>query len=231
MKLLLCSDFKNVGYRYVNKFFDLKQKHTCLFINYASDEFDGVTPCKGSSFDRLNLLNFECIELMSNFDFNTKIDAIFVRGGNATKLMHMLKKFNQYEKIIELCKSGVLYIGESAGALLVGSDTEWTLRTEPYEFDMKENYGEDALKGFCFIDKMIFVHCSKYRFPYSSEKTDGSIYRVKDLRCYRDYLEDKKLYSKDTYITLGNNQVYYENGNDKKVITFNWSKFPVKTAK
>jgi len=227
MKLLLCSDFKNIGYKYLKKFFNLKQKHTCLFVNYASDDFDGVTPCEGSSMDRLKSLNFDIVELIENFDFSTKVDAIFVRGGNATKLVHLLRKFNQYEKIIELCKNDVVYIGESAGALLVGSDTEWTLRTEPYDFDVKKEYGKNALKGFGFVDKMIFVHCSKYRFPYSCEVTGDELVRLPNTEYYNAYLGDKKLYDKSLYITLGNNQVYYENEKEKKILTYNWSYIPV----
>ncbi|MBQ8425428.1 MAG: Type 1 glutamine amidotransferase-like domain-containing protein [Clostridia bacterium] len=227
MKLLLCSDFKNIGYMYVKRFLDLSKNNICLFINYASDDFDGVTPCEGSSKDRLESLGFTVIELMENFDFNTKIDAIFVRGGNATKLIHMLRKFNQYDKIMNLCKNNVLYIGESAGALLAGSDTEWTLRTEPYDYDVKEMFGENALKGFGFVDKMIFVHCSKYRFPYSCEIVDNKVVRLANTEYYNAYLGDKKIYSKETYITLGNNQVYFEKDDIKKILTYDWSKIPV----
>jgi hypothetical protein len=122
----------------------------------------------------------------------------------------------------------IVYIGESAGALLVGSDTEWTLRSEPYDYDVKKEFGENALKGFGFVDKMIFVHCSKYRFPYSCEVVNGEIVRLPNTEYYNAYLGDKKLYNADTYITLGNNQVYYENDSEKKILTYDWSKIPVR---
>lgn len=228
MKLLLCSDFKNVGYKYLDKFFDLSQTHTCLFVNYASDDYGNPEAEISSSMARLQQLHFETIELTENFDFNTPVDLIFVRGGNTTKLIHLLKQYNQFDKIKELAESGnVVYVGESAGSVLVGSDTEWTLRTEPYEYDLKKLYGDDALLGFGFIDKMIFVHCSKYGFPFGRKiDAEGELYRVSNFY-YKGYLEDRKLYPKESYITLGNNQVYYRNGNENKILTYDWSKIPV----
>ena len=227
MKLLLCSDFKNIGYKYMSKFFDLKEKYICLFINYASEDFENDEIYTCSAMEKIKSLNCDIIELNESFDFNSKIDFIFVRGGNTTKLIHLLKKFNQFDKVKNLVELGTLFIGESAGAVLAGSDTEWTLRTEPYDFDIKNEYGNDALKGYGFIDKMIFVHCSKYRFPYSCEIIDNKIVRLPNREYYAAYLGDKKLYNKDTYITLGNNQVYYVNGNISKILTYDWSKIPV----
>ena len=226
MRLLLCSDFKNIGYRYLNKFLDLSKKNKCLFIGYASDDFGNLDAEPSSSLLKLQSLNCEVLELNENYDFKDKIDLIFVRGGNTTKLIHLLKKFNQFEKIKKLAEEGALYIGESAGSVLAGSDTEWTLRTEPYEYDLKEIYGKDALKGYGFVDKLIFVHCSKYRFPFTGEVQGDTNIRIYNDIFYKDYLEDRKLYDESTYITLGNNQVFYENGETKKILTYDWSKIP-----
>ena len=228
MRLLLCSDFKNIGYKYLDRFLDLDKKNNCLFIGYASDDFGDVNAEPSSSMLRLESLNCNVIELNENYNFSDKIDLIFVRGGNTTKLIHLLKKFNQFDKIKNLAENGVLYIGESAGSVLAGSDTEWTLRTEPYEFDLKKEYGENALKGYGFVDKLIFVHCSKYRFPFTGEVEGDSNIRIYNDIFYKDYLEDRKLYDKDLYITLGNNQVFYENNDEKKILTYDWSKIPFK---
>lgn len=225
MKLLLCSDFKNVGYKYLNKYLDLSKHHTCLFVNYASDDYGNLEAEISSSMVRLQMLNFDIIELTENYDFSDKIDLIFVRGGNTTKLIDLLKENNQFEKIKQMACDNTIYVGESAGSVLVGSDTEWTLRTEPYEIDLKQKYGKNALLGYGFLDKMIFVHCSRYTFPFGKKIGEGELYRT-DNFYYKGYLEDRKLYNKDEYITLGNNQVYYENGNEKKILTFDWSKIP-----
>ena len=226
MRLLLCSDFKNVGYKYLNKFFDTSKAHNCLFIGYASDDFGNENAEIGSSEVRLNTLNFNVIQLNEAYDFSDKIDLIFVRGGNTTKLIYLLKKYKQFEKIDELVKSGVVYVGESAGAVLAGSDTEWTLRTEPFEINVKSEFGKNALLGYNYVNKLIFVHCSKLGFPFG-RKINDALFRVNNVY-YKDYLGDLKIYPKDSFITLGNNQVYYVNGQTKKIITYDWSKIPVK---
>lgn len=227
MKLLLCSDFKNVGYTFLDRFFDLSQKHTCLFIGYASEDYDGDSAYTSSSMDKICSLGFDIVCLEPDYDFSDKIDMIFVRGGNTTKLIHLLRKFNQFEKIKKLVLGGALYVGESAGSVLAGSDTEWTLRSEPYDFDVKAAYGKKALLGYGFVDKLVFVHCSKFRFPYSDELSDGRIVRLPNTEFYSSYLKDIRLYPKTAYITLGNNQVYFRDGKISKILTFDWSKIPV----
>ena len=82
-------------------------------------------------------------------------------------IMHYLRKFNQFEKVKKLVENGAVFAGQSAGAIVAGSDTEWTLESEPYEYDLKQEFGKDALMGFGFIDKLVFVHASKHRFPLS----------------------------------------------------------------
>ena len=96
---------------------------------------------------------------------------IFVKGGNTVQLLHLLRKYNQFDKIKDLVNNGVLYVGQSAGAIIAGIDTEWTLKSEPYNVDLKSIFGKDAYRGFCFVDSNILVHASKLRFPFSCDRT------------------------------------------------------------
>lgn len=227
MRLLLCSDFSGVGYRYLNRFGeDLKNK-TCLFVGYAEDdEFEE----ESSSATILKDMGMNMEFLKEGFDFNKQIDVVFVRGGNTTRLIHFLRKFNQYEKLKELIFKDVIYIGNSAGSVLVGSDTEWTLDAEPYEYNLKIEYGKDALLGFGIVDKLVFVHCSKYRMAWKFERDmfGGELFKTLDRECYPAYLEDIKKYKRDEYIKIGNNQVYFINGDVRKIITYDWRNIPVR---
>ncbi len=226
MKLLLCSDFSGVGYRYLNKFFRTGEGLNCLFIGYACEEDSEMF--ESGAKNRFADFGFKVIDLTPNYKFNDKIDVIFARGGNTTKLIDYLKKYNQFDKIKNLAEGGAVYIGNSAGSVLAGSDTEWTLDAEPYR-DIKNDYGKDALKGFGWVNKMVFVHCTKYRMARSYEMQDETdIFRTLDLECYPAYLKDIKRYDKNEYIRLGNNQVYYENESERKIITYNWRHIPIK---
>lgn len=226
MKLFLTSNFKYLAEKFLPKLIDLSKKHNCLFVPYADEEDDFY--CEKTT-KMLESFNFKVIHLNEGYNFGDKIDVIYVKGGNTTKLIHLLRKFNQYDKVKELAEDGALYIGQSAGSVLAGSDTEWTLRSEPYEFNLKSEYGKDALKGFGFVNKMIFVHCSKYRFPFTDEIENAKRgdFKVKNTLFYGDYLKDRKLYNKNEYIVLKDNEAYYEDGEIKKILHFDWSKFPV----
>ncbi len=229
MRLLLCSDFYSIGIKYLNRFFDSFNGKTCLFVGYAYEDDSEMYESRVK--DKLAELGIKIVDLTPDYKFADNIDMMYVRGGNATKLIHYLKKYNQWNKIKDLVEEkNVLYIGLSAGSLIAGSDTEWTLRSEPYDVDLKKLYGKDALKGFRWVNKMVFVHCSKYRMLWGSENINGSQdYRTHNVEYYGDYLRDLKLYKKGTYITLGNNQMLYQNGDEttQKILTYDWSKIPI----
>lgn len=228
MKLLLTSDFKVVGKNYLSEFYHDLSGKTCLFVGYACEVDDemNISPAK----DIFLSLGCKVIDLLPNYDFSDKVDIVYVRGGNTTKLIHYLKKYEQFKRVQELVeKQGALYIGVSAGSVLAGADTEWTLRTEPYSVDLKRLYGKDALKGYGWIDKLIFVHDSEYRFAHDDElEADGKLYRFSNTEIFKDVLEDKKLYPANSYLSLGNNQVLIKKASSYVIKTFDWSKFPIK---
>jgi len=227
MRLLLCSDFSGIGYKYVKKFFKNLNGLNCLFVGYAQDDDNELESGGALKFKQMGINVFS---LNQNYEFKDKIDIIFVRGGNTTRLIHYLRKYNQYEKIKSLVEnSDVLYIGSSAGAVLVGTDTEWTLPSEPYEYDLKKLFGDDALKGFGWIDKLVFVHCNKYRLCWDFEKeNENDIFRTLDRECYPAFLDDKKIYKRGEYLKINNNQVFYVDNESKKMLTYNWSRLPIK---
>ena len=229
MKLLLCSDFSDVGYKFLNRFFKDVEGLRCLFVGYASDDPDEEN--SGSAV-KLKNMGIKVDFLNENYRFENKIDMIFVRGGNTTRLLHLLLKFNQFNKIDELVQGGVLYIGSSAGSILAGTDTEFTLRSEPYEFDLKQIYGENALKGYGWVDKLVFVHCSRYRMCWDEEReNENDLFKTLDTFCYPAYLSDCRRFKKEEFIKVANNEAFYVNGDERKILRFNWKNLPFKIVK
>ena len=228
MKLLLCSDFSGVGFRFLKKFYDKTEDLNCLFINYASDE-DSNLALQSSSATKFLEMGMNIYLLEKDFDFNKKIDIIFVRGGNTTRLIHYLREYNQYEKVKNLVeRQGALYIGSSAGSVLVGTDTQWTLLAEPYEYDLKKLYGNEALKGFGWIDKLVFVHCNKYVVMFEKIGEKYEYFRVLDTFCYPDYLKDKKIYKRDEYLKIDNNKALLVDGEKQEMLVYHWNHLPIR---
>ena len=230
MKLLLCSDFSGVGYKYIKKFHKNTKGLNCLFIGYAQED---ECELESGSAECLKNMGMNVFSLTKGYNFKDKLDVIFIRGGNTTRLIHYLREYNQYDKVKNLVKNeDVLLIGSSAGAVLVGTDTAWTLPSEPYEYDVVQMFGKDALKGFGFIDKLVFVHCNKYRICWSHEmEHENDIFRTLDRECYPAFLDDKKIYKKEEYLRINNNQVYIVDGETQKKLTYNWSHLPIKLPK
>lgn len=226
MKLLLCSNFKYLASKFLPRFFDMTKKHSCLFVPYADEDKDFVSE---STVEFLNDLNFDVFHLNENYKFDKQIDMIYVKGGNTTQLLHYLRKFGQFEKIKKMVEKGVLFVGQSAGAIVAGSDTEWTLESEPYDFDMKSEFGENSLLGFGFINKLVFVHASKYRFPFSPEIINAgrSDFRVKNDFFYKAYLKERKQNKDKSFIVLKDNEAYLQNENIGNIVRFDWSSYPV----
>lgn len=227
MKLLLCSDYSGVGYKFLNRFFNKTEGLNCLFVGYAQeDEFE----LESMGAKRFRDAGINVIGLKEGYDFKDKIDIIFVRGGNVTRLIHYLRKFNQFEKVKGLVeKQNVLYIGSSAGSVLVGSDTEYCLRSEPYDYDVKGEFGKDSLKGFGWIDKMVFVHTTPYIIDFPEEmKSDDDCFIIPDTFCYPAHLEEIELYDKSEYIEIGNNQALMIKGDQETMLTDDWSKYELK---
>ena len=226
MKLFLCSNFKYLAPKFLPRFLDLNKKHNCLFIPYADEDKDFVSE---SAVEFLESLNFNVYHLNKDYKFDKQIDIIYVKGGNATQLLHYLKMYNQFDKIKEMVYQGVLYAGLSAGALIAGSDTEWTLESEPYDFDLKKELGRDALLGFGFINKLIFVHASRFRFPFSFEIENAgrADFKVKNDFFFKAYLKERKQNRHKPFIVLKDNEAFIKDGEMEHIVAFNWSKYPV----
>ena len=226
MKLLLCSNFKYLAPKFLPMFFDMSKTHNCLFVGYADEDKDFYSE---SNFEFLKDLGFEVFCLDKNYKFDKKIDMIYAKGGNTTQLLHYFRKYNQFEKIKQMVEAGVLFAGQSAGAIVAGIDTEWTLEAEPYDFDLKQEFGKNALLGFGFIDKLIFVHTSKFRFPFSSEIANAgrSDFRVKNDFYFKAYLKERKRNKDKPFIVLKDNEAFLQNGDNGKIVRFDWKNYPV----
>lgn len=227
MRLFLCSNFKMLARKFLPKFFDMSKRHNCLLIGYADEDKDFYSE---SNTVFLEELGFNVYHLDENYKFNDKLDMIYAKGGNVTQLLHYLRKYKQFDKIKELVlNENVLFAGQSAGAIVAGNETDWTLSSEPYEYDLKQEFGENALNGFCFINKLIFVHASKFRFACGDEveKAGRSNFKVSNDFFYKAYLSGRRANRSKPFIVLKDNEAFLKDGNKEKFVRLDWSKYPI----
>lgn len=111
----------------------------------------------------LSQLRSAGIEVVDFYDFEndeprdlSSYDIIYVCGGNTFKLMKFAKEANFNKDIKSLLERGGLYIGVSAGSLIVGPSIQIANEVHP---DKNED-GLIDFNGFNIVDLIIFPHYS-----------------------------------------------------------------------
>jgi len=94
-----------------------------------------------------------------------RCDYIYITGGNTFFLLHELKRKGIDKIISEQVKSGKLYIGESAGAIITSPDTEYM---KTVNFDQIEKAPE--LKDYSSLGLVNFYTIPHYgNFPFKKK--------------------------------------------------------------
>ena len=112
-----------------------------------------------------------------NMDFSS-YDIIYMIGGNTFYLLKELKEKNLVEKIIQAINNGVIYIGSSAGSIILGKTIETAL---PYD----ENWvGIEDFTGLNIVDGIIIPHANRKQEFIAEAKEK---YKDKIIELYDDY--------------------------------------------
>lgn len=112
-----------------------------------------------------------------NMDFSS-YDIIYMIGGNTFYLLKELREKNLAEKIIQAINNGVIYIGSSAGSIILGKTIETAL---PYD----ENWVNLVdFKGLNIVDGIIIPHANRKQDFIKEAKQK---YSDKIIELYDDY--------------------------------------------
>jgi len=124
---------------------------TIQLMSYINDV--GVELKKaGISNDNITYLNL----YTEKFSYNLRnYDAIYVCGGNTYHILDRIIKIGLFELIKKFVKDGGLYVGVSAGSILVGKRIEiagWGIEGDPNDINLRN------LNGFNFTNIAIYTH-------------------------------------------------------------------------
>ena len=112
-----------------------------------------------------------------NIDF-CDYDAIYMMGGNTFYLLKELRENHLDEKIKKAINSGVIYIGSSAGSIILGKTIETAL---PYD----ENWVKlENFKDLNVVDGIIIPHANRKQEFIKQAKEK---YSDKIIELYDDY--------------------------------------------
>lgn len=114
------------------------------------------------NFENVGATQVDIIDI--NRDNTAKVldyDVLYVIGGDPRFLLDMLYETNIKENIVEFLRNGGIYIGESAGTMILGKKLKWVWEvkkgTKPkYDIEPK------CYDGLGFTDYNIFPHWNRY---------------------------------------------------------------------
>jgi len=139
------------------KFFDNLPHKSVAIVTTAAEgkENNKYSKLAESQFKELGFNVVDFIDLESNpkVDFS-KYNVIYVCGGNTFKLLKYAREANFKDTIVNLLNRGGIYIGVSAGAIILSPTIQIAASIDP---DPNE-VGLTNLEGFGLIDFEVLPH-------------------------------------------------------------------------
>ena len=155
------------------------------------------------ALEKLGLIIDELeISKASPDEIKTKInnaDYIFVEGGNTFFLLQELKRTGTDKLIIKHINKGKIYIGASAGSMIVSKDIEYVKYMDDPDVAPELN---NKFKALSVVDFCVVPHCTNVPFKKAAEKI---------IKEYTGKLELKP---------ISNNQVVIVNDDEVNVLTY-----------
>ena len=103
-------------------------------------------------FSKENIYEFKIGQKEININ---DFDVIYMMGGNTFYLMDMIRKYNFDTVIKKAMDNGIIYIGSSAGSIILGNSVEYALPFDENNVDLKD------FSGLRIIDGIIIPHANR----------------------------------------------------------------------
>ena len=202
-KIFLCSSFADVASILSESVSVPLRGKTVAFIPTASihEEYTQYVEDAKVALDSLGLIvkELEITQCSKNEmeEVLTNCDCIYVSGGNTFFLLQELRKTGADKYIIEQVEQGKLYIGESAGAMILAPNVE-------YAKDMDDCYsltsGVEDFVGLGIVGFYPVVHFDSFPFEEAAREVVNK----------NSHLPLKIITNQQAIVVVGNNIVIKE---------------------
>ena len=151
--------FKDEFYRIIKKE-EISNKKV-LYITTASDgENDDDKSWMDNEYKTILELGFKQENIyeykIGQTEINIKdFDVIYMMGGNTFYLMDMIRKYNFDDVIKTSIDNGIIFIGSSAGSIILGNSVEYALPFDENNVNIKD------FTGLKIIDGIIIPHANR----------------------------------------------------------------------
>lgn len=141
----------------------------------------------GYKFEEIDIENKSLGELKNFFAGK---NVIHIEGGNTFYLLKAFKETGFDKVVIDLVKSGMVYVGSSAGAYITCPTTE----TSTWKTDIKDNYGLTDLTALNLVPFLLKVHYTEDKKEIVMDGIKKSNYPVRILRDGQGILVEEEDY-------------------------------------
>ena len=160
-----------------------EDKKNNKYVKHTVEQF------KELGIKKINLIDLEIGEVVPK-----ETTILYVSGGNTFKLMYYALKSNFIDSIKNTLSQNGLYIGVSAGSIIVGNSIETALAGEGDE----NTVGLDNFMGLGLIDFSIFPHSNEVT---KSEITNNKKFKnpifIRDDQAFLVELSDENIFNSE----------------------------------
>ena len=188
MRLLLTSIYANVAGELLKIINDKPENITVAFVATAADVYEdksfvdvdrGKLKEQGFKVKEISLTDKNLSELEKE---TADCKVLFVAGGNTFYLLQETRK-SGFDTILEKSKSEIIYVGSSAGSVLIGPDIQFVdTLDDPKQAPELGNY-----TGLHLVDFVVLPHYGKQKYE---EKYQTIIQRASNLGIKTRTLKD-----------------------------------------
>ena len=152
-----------------------------LFIPTASRSEEDILYIDKSRKELINLGILD--ENINSFNLDRELtdeeknnsDAVYVCGGNTFYLLHKVRESGFDEVLKRLIDKGVVYVGVSAGSIILGPDIELTATPDPNDINLQDT------KGLGLVDAALSPHYCKEEEEIVKEWSSKADYEILPL--------------------------------------------------
>lgn len=117
-------------------------------VNWIKDEFNSILKL---GIEKENIIEYKIGEDLPSLNF----DVIYMMGGNTFYLLDKIRKYNFDKALKNMLNSGAVYIGSSAGSVILGKTIDVALGYD------ENNVGMTDFSGLNFVDGVVIPHAQR----------------------------------------------------------------------
>jgi dipeptidase E len=130
----------------------------------------------GLAIDELDVSSASCDEMANKI---SNADYVFIEGGNTFFLLQEMKRSGADKLVLEHISKGKLYIGASAGSMILSRNIEYVKHMDDPAAapDLNDDFSALSVVDFCIVP-----HCANFPFKKAAEKIIAAYSDTLDLR-------------------------------------------------